>query len=139
MLDKTSKRIIDCLSKQPDQTIFYYNDWPDEISDIDESVIFACVRYLIEHNLCERCTSAQTGQSIGVRLSHEGLHRKEFFLMHTQEFLYKSIIVPVIVALFTSLIASSCSAYFSRMDTTDANTDASTTATQQEPSFSVTR
>lgn len=120
-MDKTSKRILDCLSKAPDHTIFYYNDWPDEISDIDEDVIFAAIRYLIKKELCERCTN-QNGQSIGVCLSHEGIHRSEFFRIRMREFLYNSIAVPVIVALLTTLATTACAYYWNKINSINTTT-----------------
>lgn len=113
-MDKTSKRILNCLSKAPDHTIFYYDDWTDEISDIDEDIIFAAIRYLIKKDLCERCTN-QNGQSIGVRLSHEGIHRSEFFRIRMQEFLYKSIVIPIIVAMLTTLATTACAYYWKKI------------------------
>lgn len=131
MLDKTSKRFLKCLSNQSDHTIFYYDDWPDEISDLDEDVIFACIRYLSEKKLCEICISANSGQHIGVRLSHEGLHYNEFRLIHVQEFLQKSIIVPVIVALLTALATSIFTYQWNKFNNTN-NASKNTTIPQAE-------
>lgn len=131
-MDKTSKRIIDCLSKSPSYTIFYYNDWPDEISDIDEDEIFAAIRYLIGKGLCERCTN-QNGQSIGVCLSHEGIHYKEFAKIHRREFICNSIAIPIVVALLTTLITTACAYYWSKLTAINASTINTTIAETTEP------
>ena len=119
-MDKTSKRILDCLSKAPDYTIFYYDDWPDEISDIDDTVIFAAIRYLTKKELCEICRN-QHGTSIGVCLSHEGIHQDEFIKIRRREFLYNSVAVPIIVALLTTLITTACAYYWSKLTAINAS------------------
>lgn len=75
MLDKTSKKVIEFLQSQYDAQFLYTDDLPTGF--MDESEFFAAVRYLEKKELVEIIKN-QNGKHIGVCLSHEALHYKEF-------------------------------------------------------------
>lgn len=75
MLDKTSKRMIEFLSAQTDASFLYGNKFPKELGT--ESDAYATIRYLQKLGYVEIIRD-RFEDSIGVRLSHEGRHYKEF-------------------------------------------------------------
>lgn len=77
MLDKSSKALLEFMNGIPSKTIDYISDfqWPPSVGDEDE--FLALVRFLEEKGYLESIKT-QMGHSVGTRLSHKGLHWKEF-------------------------------------------------------------
>lgn len=76
MLDKTSKKFLKYLSQQPDYSVEYYDDaFPPQW--IDEESAYALIRHLNQSGYVE-IIKTTSDISMGVRLSHQGLHHKEF-------------------------------------------------------------
>ena len=75
MLDKTSKQVMDFLRSCPDHTHFYADGHPDNLPNPEE--FFAAVRYLVRKDFAE-IVCDQRGRHVGVRLTQEGIHYREF-------------------------------------------------------------
>lgn len=75
MLDRTSKRFISFLQSQEDAKFMYSSDFPECLGC--KSDIFATIRYLQKRELVEIIKN-KNGIHIGVQLSHEARHYKEF-------------------------------------------------------------
>jgi hypothetical protein len=101
MLDKTSKKVIKFLKSQPDCTYMYFNDLPEDFP-IDETAFFASIRYL-ENNGFVETVHSQEGTSLGICLSHTGLHKREFNFIAVKIFFINNLIA--ILALILSIVA----------------------------------
>lgn len=75
LLDKTSKQVMNFLRFCPDHTHFYADELPDDLPPLEE--FFAAVRYLARKDFAE-IVCDQRGRHVGVRLTHEGIHYREF-------------------------------------------------------------
>ena len=104
MLDKTSKKFLRFLDTCPDNTFVYGNGFPEELGKEDD--IFATIRYLEKLGYVEIITN-QRQRHIGVRLSHIAINRKEFSRNKFLRFILNSFIIPLIVAILTSIITVS--------------------------------
>ena len=88
MLDKTSKAFLTFLDALPNDTFFYIGDdaeYPDKFGEQDE--LFALIRHLEAEKYVESVTSSSSGAHLGVRLSHKGIHRKEFARQELMKYL----------------------------------------------------
>lgn len=74
-MDKTSKKIIKYLKKQPDYMIFY-SDTNFEFLGISEDEFYLGVRYLASNNMVDYISN-QDDIHIGIQLTHETVHQKE--------------------------------------------------------------
>lgn len=104
MLDKTSKTVIRELKALPDATYRYADDYPQEFPSEEE--FFSTVRYLVKKNLAEIIYD-QRGHHIGIRLTHEAIHYKEFWKIEVVRYLLDNWIsfVSLLIAL-TALLVS---------------------------------
>lgn len=104
MLDKTSKAVIAALKGCSDATYSYSDDFPKEFPSEEE--FFSTVRYLIKKDLAEIILD-QRGHHIGVRLTHEAIHYKEFWKLNVLRYVLDNWIsfVSLLVAL-SALVVS---------------------------------
>ncbi len=86
MLDRLSKKFLDFLDEQPDSEFSYLDDaeYPEEFGDTDK--LLSLVQHLNSEGYVENITT-HSGQIIGVRLSHLGLHRKEALGQKIKEYI----------------------------------------------------
>ena len=104
MLDKTSKVVIAALKALPDATYIYVDDYPKEFPPKEE--FFSTIRYLIKKGLAEIVLD-QRGRHIGVRLTHEAIHYKEFWKLDVLRYVLDNWIsfVSLLVALAALVIS----------------------------------
>lgn len=104
VLDKTSKLVISVLKTLPDATYCYTDDYPDGFPKQDK--FFAAVRYLVRKDLAE-IVHDQHGRHIGVRLTHEAIHYKEFFCISALRYVMDNWIsfVSLLVSLFALVVS----------------------------------
>ncbi|AUN19076.1 hypothetical protein CGQ39_12535 [Clostridium botulinum] len=103
MLDKKSKQVLNALNKAKNDidhvngSRFLIKHLPKEFtnSEIDK-ILF----YLQENNYIECCKAGGTILDIYVR--YEAQNYKEFEWLQTKEFIYKSVLVPILVSISTS-------------------------------------
>lgn len=104
MLDKSSRKVIAFLQSQGDSRFMYYNDFPADLGD--KSDVFATIRYLQKKELVE-IIKDQHGNHIGVQLSHEARHYKEFTRVNFLRYILDHWIefVALIVSIVSIVIA----------------------------------
>lgn len=100
MLDKTSKVVIAALKTLPDATYIHVDAYPKEFPPEEE--FFSAVRYLVKKELAEIILD-QRGRHIGVRLTHEAIHYKEFWKLDVLRYVLDNWIS--FVSLLTALAA----------------------------------
>ena len=77
-MDRTSKTIVNYLKTCPHNQLFYFDE-PYKKLGLDEDEFFRCVRYLKSIDFLETITN-QHGTSLGIQLTHQGVHSTYFFL-----------------------------------------------------------
>lgn len=120
-MDKLSKKILKYMVKNG-KGISYscsisedWNDYADtslsalaEAIKADEDTVLAAVEYLTDegNGYLEYCNmDASWGpHPIGFRLTHRGLHHKEFEREAVRTFIMQSILTPIVVSAITALI-----------------------------------
>lgn len=104
ILDKTSKLVISVLKTLPDATYYYIDNYPDGLPQQEK--FFAAIRYLVRKDLAE-IVHNQRGQHIGVRLTHEAIHYKEFFWISALRYVMDNWIsfVSLLISLFALVVS----------------------------------
>ena len=77
MLDRTSRKFLDYLDSLPEDTLNYSSKNEFLVNFDTISSFYAMIRHLESTGYIE-IIKTQKGTSVGVRLSHIGLKRKEF-------------------------------------------------------------
>ena len=120
-MDKLSKKILKYMVKNGKGISYSCSiseDWDDyaniglatlaEAIKADEDTVLAAVEYLTDegNGYLEYCNmDASWGPSpIGFRLTHRGLHYKEFEQEAVRTFITQSILTPIVVSAITALI-----------------------------------
>jgi len=75
-MDKTSEKIINLLMHSPNNTLMYLDEPYKELG-ISDDEFFRCVRHLENINLVD-FISNQNGKHLGIQLTHQAVHAKEF-------------------------------------------------------------
>lgn len=106
MLDKSSKLVISALKELPDATYHYMDSYPDNFPPQEE--FFSTIRYLVRKELAEVIRD-QRGRHIGVRLTHEALHYKEFMWIEVIRYLLDNWIafISLLIALVALILSIS--------------------------------
>lgn len=109
MLDRTSRKFLDYLDSLPEDTLEYSAENKFLANFDGPSSFYAMIRHLESIGYVEIIKS-QRGTSIGVRLSHIGLKRKEFRRLEILKYLEEKWIdmlalVVSLLALFISILS----------------------------------
>ena len=112
--DKVSERVISFLMDQDRHAYDLTLGLPPELSDLDKDDFFESCRYLIAKKYCENSYN-QKGEPCGIVLTHQLVHRKEFFWIDVREFLFSSVLIPVLVSVLTSGLVYFCAFCWDRM------------------------
>lgn len=106
MLDKKSKIFLEYMNQQPQKKILYYEEpeYPESLGTQDD--VFNLIRHLKKEGYLESITSSSSGSNVGVCLTHKGTYWKTFRRMEGMEYVKKSILVPIAVAFFTTLLTT---------------------------------
>lgn len=108
MLDLTSIKVLKAMSTHPGRlpSINVYD--PEMVAEWcntkDEEGIERTLQHLCKQGYVD--TFGEQGYVCGYVLAHMGLHYKEFIRLEIWEFVAKSILIPILVALATAKLAS---------------------------------
>lgn len=116
MLDYMSRKILRTMRKHHanvDHGHFTYS-MLQELTGLNEADVRRCIECLEGKKLIKvRRPQGIESFHTFVFLSHEGKHYPEFFLNNTVIFLFKSIVVPILVSVITTLVTLWISGVFS--------------------------
>lgn len=108
MLNRNSRKFLRFLrNSKPDfdDRVYTYAFIEEHYAEsISMESVFATVRYLDKIGYLEIATA--NGISLGVVLTELSLHPYEFQIERIKNFLFKSILVPIIVSFVTTLITN---------------------------------
>lgn len=117
MIDKTSAKLLDYMTSCHATTSYIWNYSEDFKAMASELKLLpgdvrSCIRHLEANGYIEYHKRMLHGQSIvdGFCLSHKGLHRKEFSWLKLRQFIFRSILTPIVVTIITNLIIISLTA-----------------------------
>ena len=110
MLDKLSKQILNHMktASSPSDTYYDFDDDLDAIAKAvssDSESVRAAVRFLNDHGYIKYGYTT-SGTVYRFYLDHKGLHSYEFTWIALKKFLINSILVPIVVALLTTLFVN---------------------------------
>ncbi len=111
MLDKLSKKILNHMktaSSHPSDTYYDFDDDLDAIAKAvssDSESVRAAVRFLNDQGYIKYGYTT-SGTVYRFYLDHKGLHSYEFTWIALKKFLINSILVPIVVALLTTLFVN---------------------------------
>lgn len=101
-MDQLSKKIIKALESSPNYTCMFYVD-KEPFSDIAPyPLVSAAIKYLTDNGYLDEIVRNE--KVIGIKLSHKCLHRKYFTWVSIKSFLFRSILTPILVSFFTTLV-----------------------------------
>ena len=101
-MDQLSKKIIKALESSPNYTCMFYVD-KEPFSDIAPyPLVSAAIKYLTDNGYLDEIVRNE--RVIGIILSHKCLHRKYFTWASIKSFLFRSILTPILVSFFTTLV-----------------------------------
>ena len=109
-MDKTSEKVLTflCFHKDYEKYAFFFNNGTFELSakllNMSENDLKECLNYLCENKYIQYVYLQN--RPVGLLLKHKGKHFREFNRISTIQFIFKSIIVPVIVSVSTTLVTS---------------------------------
>lgn len=109
-MDRTSRRVLRYMLTTNPGTIGHcsFSDFYDDCSSylsIPEHQVMASIRFL-ESSGYIRYVPNQNGNIVGFEFENKAYHRTRYKLESLFAFLFKSILIPVLVSLLTSLAAS---------------------------------
>lgn len=109
-MDKQSKKVLEYLCKHrnyKDYAFFFTNGLREKtakelkisVDDLNE-----CIKFLFENGYISYHRTDD--RLYGFILKHNGIHAKEFDRIEKMQFIFRSILVPIIVSVTTTLITS---------------------------------
>ncbi len=101
-MDKLSRQIIKELESSPNCTRMFYVDEEPFSNIATRPYISAAIKYLTDIGYLDEII--RNGRVVGIKLSHKCLHRKYFAWVSIKSFLLRSILTPILVSFFTTLI-----------------------------------
>lgn len=108
-MDKTSKKILKMLRKNPDQYFFYYDE-PYEALNMSEEEFYRSVRYLASLNLLEFITN-QDDIHIGIVASHQAIHRNSIKFDSFKKWFFHTFLGGLITGIITGVISTLLATY----------------------------
>ncbi len=107
LLDSKSRKLLKLISteKPPATTRLFTFDYVMNKLNISRAESFACIRYLEASGYIE-CIYETAGFKAltGFRASHKGYNYAEFGRLQLLEEIFKSVLLPVVVSIITSLL-----------------------------------
>lgn len=107
ILDSKSRKLLKLITseKPPETTRLFTFDYVMNKLNISRDEAFACIRYLDTLGYIE-CTYKNIGFNflLGFRASHKGYNYAEFWRLQLLEEILKSVLLPVVVSIITSLL-----------------------------------
>ncbi len=101
-MDRTCKSIIKYLKTQPDHSLMYYDE-PDIMKN--EMIFYDAVRYMEKLGYLEYISN-QDGYHLGIHLSHTGDNILHYTFAHIRDEFIRSVALPIIVAIVTTLVVN---------------------------------
>lgn len=117
MLDCMSKKVLSVMRKNHkdyEKSGFTYGTL-QELTNINEYDLKRCIKHLASKKLVNVFTgSFVSGYTTIIFLTHEAKNLSEFAFNNFVDFLVRSILVPIIVAVITTLVTMWVSGFFTR-------------------------
>lgn len=126
-MDKTSKKILERMHQDgsPEQFAFWlFGDavrLEAEACGLSVEDFANAVNHLIAEGWAEYVFT-RDGYRSGVKLTHKGVHYKEFIRRETAKTALTSILIPILVSLITTLVASGLPALLQQISQWFSNT-----------------
>ena len=110
MIDKTSAKLLNYMISHHDTTSYVwhygeqFNTMASELQLLPGD-LRSCVQHLEATGYIAYHKRNLHGQSIsnGFCLTHKGLHRREFSWLEIRQFLFRSILTPIVVSILTTI------------------------------------
>lgn len=102
-MDKTSKKIIKFMKKNPDNFIFYSSE-PYKKLDISSREFFRAVQYLESLELVQYVTN-QDGRHLGITLTHKTIHSKAIKFDSFKNWLFSTFMGGVIIGVCSTILS----------------------------------
>lgn len=117
MLSKNASRIYQSL-KKADENELSYNDLMSQF-DMEYNSVYSACQQLVSHRFAREINYSPSAPW-GIGLTEEGRNKGRYYATLICRFLFKSVVVPIVVAFVTTLITLWIQRLFGWFDSSNA-------------------